>query len=126
MDEQRLIQLIIVFSVLITISLLIWSTNRDRKKRWAKIDPEKARKMYYHGSDITPTKGDFFIRVSEWQWVNVFWDKSKKELIIKRPPSTMWHDKNHPIYIEETNWRIVAERQPVRVSVDDYFVRQVM
>jgi len=121
--------LIAIGGATVTVGLLVvcfWFIQKDRKKAWAAIDPENARKMYYHGTDITPTKGDFFVRVSEWQWINVFWNKEKKELTIRRPPRTWWHHKTHPIWIEEVNWQVVAERQPKRVTVEEYFKRQVM
>lgn len=107
-------------------ALCIWFIRKDQKKRWAAIDPENARKMYYHGTDITGVRGDFFVRVSDWQWLQIFWDKEKKELTIQRPPRTWWHHKNHPIWIREVNWQVVREQQPVRTTVEKYFVRQVM
>ena len=104
---------------------LYYSTTRSRKRHWDAIDPDKAIPMYYHGTDITPFKGDFFVRVSDYQWVHIFWDKPKKSLIIQRPVDTWKHREEHPIDINELNWKIVREAQPKKVGLE-YFVRQVM
>jgi hypothetical protein len=115
-----------VFVMSICFGFLYFSTTRSAKKRWEIVDPDNATAMYYHGTDVTPNKGDFFVRVSDYQWVHIFWDKNKKSLIIQRPVDTWKHREEYPIGINELNWKVVAERQPVRVSVKDYFVRQVM
>lgn len=123
-------EFIIIFSGMLFIvgilSLAIWSTNRDRKKRWAISAPEKAQKMYYHGTDITPNRGDFFVRVSEFQWVNIFWDKEENYLMIQRPPKIYHHMKENPIYEREKNWRVVREAQPKKTTIEEYMKRQVM
>jgi hypothetical protein len=116
---------LIGFTALGIFSLILMAMIRDRDNRWDAINPEKAKPMYYHGSDITPTKGDFFVRVSEYQWINIFWDKEAKTLYIKRPPKTYIHNEKYPILTIETNWKVIEERQPKRVGLE-YFVRQVM
>ena len=121
--REFIIGMLFVVGVL---SLLIWSTNKDKRKAWARIDPENAQKMYYHGTDITPNEGDFFVRVSEFQWLNIFWNKKDGYLMIHRPPKIHHHIKENPIYEREVNWRIVREKQPKRVTVDEYMKRQVM
>lgn len=128
--DNTIIALFKVISVLGIVCLILFalmrSTFNTNKKRWEARNPKNGIPMYYHGLDVTPNKGDFFVRVSEWQWIHLFWDKKKKELIIRRPPDIWDHKENNPIWFEEANWRIVAERQPTRVSVEEYFVRQVM
>jgi len=106
--------------------LLFWSTNKTNKARWAAIDPDKAKPMNYCGSCYTGTKGHFFVRVSPMQWVEIYWDKSEELLIIYRPPGTWKHNKEFPVYLNEMNWKVVKECQPKRVTVEEYFVRQVM
>ncbi len=131
MDNTELI--ITLFKVFIiagifSFIIFVWlqSVNKQNKKRWEAINPDNAAKMIYHGLDITPNEGDFFVKVSEFQWVHLFWDKKGEYLCIQRPPDIQTHRKDNPIWIEERNWKVVAERQPTRVSVKDYFVRQVM
>ena len=105
--------------------LLYHFNTKSRKRYWDAVDPDKATAMEYHGMDITPFKGDFFVRVSDYQWVHIFWDKPKKSLIIQRPVDTWKHREEYPIDINELNWKIVRENQPKKVGLE-YFVRQVM
>jgi hypothetical protein len=63
------------------------------------------------------------VYVSEFQWVIVGWDKDTKELEICTPPEIEYHRKNSPIKRTWLNWRVVGEKIPVKVSVDEYFKR---
>lgn len=127
MEPRQIIIMIVGFSTIAWVfGMLWWNTNRQNKKAWATVDPDNAKRMDYHGSCITGSKGHFFVRVSPMQWVEIWWDKPTKELVIYRPPGTWKHNKEFPVYLNEKNWKIVKECQPKKISVEKYFVRQVM
>ena len=85
-----------------------------------------AQKRWYHGLCITPVTGNFFVRVSEHQWVEVIWDKKEKTIKLLTPPNEWERNEKFPIERHEFNWKIVGECQPKPVTVEEYFVRQVM
>jgi hypothetical protein len=102
-------------------------TTISRNKYYDKLYRIKhAETRHYFGSCITPEKGRFFTRVSEHQWVGIIWDKKKKTLIIYTPPDEYERREKFPIERWEPNWKIVSEHQPKPVTVEEYFVRQVM
>lgn len=115
-----------LFVVLAIVFLLIVYTFKDNKRKADRVNPNKANRMYYHGPITTPPIGEFFVRVSKYQWIIIHWDKNKGYLEIARPPKSWCFKKNMIIHNIEKNWMIVAEHQPKVVKVEDYFVRQVM
>lgn len=106
-------------------ALMMYSIIKDRNKHWKEIDPKNAKQMCYHGLDYTNNKGTFFVRVSDFQWVQLHWDKQKKYLLIQRPPKTWEHMQKHPIYESFPNWK-VGMNQPIRTTLEKYMKRQVM
>ena len=127
MEPSRILILISGIAVILTVfSLLLWSTRSSTKERDKLYRIKHAEKKWYHGLCITPVTGQFFVRVSEHQWVEVMWDKKEKTITILTPPNEWERIKKFPITRYEPNWKIVGECQPKPVTIEEYFVRQVM
>lgn len=129
--ELSSIEILIILVGIVVISgglfgLMFWFTRNSNKHRDKLYRIKHAEKRWYHGSVITPTVGEFFVRGSEHQWIGVVWDKKKKTLIVLTPPREYERMEKFPIDKYERNWRMVGECQPKPVTVEEYFVRQVM
>lgn len=108
------------------IYFLTLSTYKQNKESQKRYRIEHSLKRYYHGRCITPNSGEFFVRVSEHQWVQVIWHKKEKNLTINTPPDEWERREKYPIVRIESNWKLVSEHQPKPVTVEEYFIRQVM
>jgi hypothetical protein len=112
-----------VFSGIVYIIYDVNERNKEGEIRWR---IRKAQKRFYKGNCITSDKGEFFVRVSKHQWVEVIWDKPNGILKILTPPDEYERREKYPILRIQPNWYIEAECQPKQVTVEEYFVRQVM
>lgn len=118
--------ILLAFFVFIIGVVIMYKEAKNKDKKWEEIDPKNAIEVVYKGKD-TPVKGEFLVRVSDWQWVGVKWDKRKgKEfLLIFRPPDISKHYE-HYIHVFEKNWKVVEISPYEKVTVEEYFKRQVM